>query len=216
MTDLEMEVYKIPGVDAFTATNVLTPEECADFVRSSEAAGFRRSGEGGGPHFAGNRTRATLTDERLSQRLFSRLEPYLAPIRHRDAKPWYFDFLGPLVPSGTYVPVGVNDFMRVSRYVPGGKFRDHRDTGYVRDDQYVGFWTLLLYLNDDFEGGETTIYDESNGKLAHTVKPEVGKVFAFYHFQMHAGLEVTSGSKLVARTEIMYARQETAADRLVS
>lgn len=77
----------------------------------------------------------------------------------------------------------------------------------MRDDQYAGFWTLLLYLNDDFEGGETTIY-AANGDLAYTVQPKIGKVFAFYHFQRHAGLMIKSGSKLIVRTEIMFALEE--------
>jgi prolyl 4-hydroxylase len=78
---------------------------------------------------------------------------------------------------------------------------------YARDDQYVGFWTILLYWNENYEGGETVIYDTKN-RVEHTIQPEVGKVFAFYHFQLHAGLEVEAGNKLLLRTEIMFALVE--------
>jgi hypothetical protein len=50
------------------------------------------------------------------------------------------------------------------------------------------------------------IYD-GNDKVAHTVVPEVGKVFAFHHYQVHAGLKIKSGNKLVVRSEVMFAHE---------
>ena len=203
----EMKVFKIPHVEGFTATNVLTRQECAELIRAAEASGFKGSGKDGGPYFAGNRLRTTIPNATSwSERLFTRLQPFLSPVHHQSQS-FNYDLLGPPVPSGKYVPVAVNDLLRVSKYVPYGQFGIHEDSGYVRDDQYVGFWTLLLYLNDDFEGGETTIYG-ANDDLAYTVQPEVGKAFAFYHFQPHAGLMIKSGSKLVVRTEIMFALEK--------
>jgi hypothetical protein len=58
-----------------------------------------------------------------------------------------------------------------------------------------------------FEGGETASYYESNARLAQAVEPDADKALAFRHPQLHAGLEIEQGSKLVARTEIVYARQ---------
>jgi hypothetical protein len=99
-----------------------------------------------------------------SDRLFTRLQPFLAPAYHQAQSCHHF--LGPEVPSGKYLPVAVNDLLRVSQYMPNGQFCRHTDTAYVRDEQYTGLWTLLLYLNDDVEGGERTIY-AANGDLAY-------------------------------------------------
>lgn len=201
----DMVVYNIPGVEGFTATNVLTSQECADCLRQADEAGFYRNGS-----FAGHRSRATYWDEPLAEKMVARLSPLLQKLvhSHDNEKMHEYWFVGEAesVPSGRYIPIGINPFMRVSKYHETGHFGMHRDSGYVRDDQYVGFWTVLLYLNDDFEGGDTTIYDESN-RLAHTVKPEVGKVFCFHHHQVHAGLEIRSGTKHIVRTEIMFALQ---------
>lgn len=211
-----MEVYHIPNVQGFTATNVLTPQECAECVRNAEGAGFVKNDDSGRPLFAGNRSRAQYFDESLAETIFARLSPILgciSPLAHvEEEQEEYrdYDFVDEhvQVPTGVYETVGINPFLRVSKYnaASGDRFDKHTDSAYVRDDQYVGFWTILVYLNDDFEGGETTIYDDEFEKLAYTVKPEVGKVFCFYHYQVHAGLAVQSGTKYIVRSEIMFAR----------
>jgi hypothetical protein len=38
-----MKVFKIPHVAGFTATNVVSREECADLVATAEASGFKWS-----------------------------------------------------------------------------------------------------------------------------------------------------------------------------
>ncbi len=40
----------------------------------------------------------------------------------------------------------------------------------------------------------------------HAVRPEAGMVLVFYHFQEHAGEDVKAGTKLIARTEVVYSR----------
>ena len=71
------------------------------------------------------------------------------------------------------------------------------------------FATLLLYLNDEMEGGETTfpLWRNANTPGALTVKPEKGKAVLFYNLlpdgnfdelSMHAALPVTKGTKYLA------------------
>jgi hypothetical protein len=43
----------------------------------------------------------------------------------------------------------------ISKYEAGQSFRWHSDSVYGTSDDNLGFQTLLLYLNDDFRGGET-------------------------------------------------------------
>jgi hypothetical protein len=44
---------------------------------------------------------------------------------------------------------------RVYKYLPGQQFKMHRDGSYERNENEKSFYTFLIYLNDDFEGGET-------------------------------------------------------------
>lgn len=61
--------------------------------------------------------------------------------------------------------------------------------------------TILVYLNDDFTGGET-IFPKLNIKI----KPKIGKVLIFYSLDskentildsLHGGLPITSGVKWI-------------------
>lgn len=78
----ETNVHRVPGFAAFTATTVLSQEECSALVAAGEAATFWRSGEAGGPYFVGNRTRATIMDPSTAAIMFDRRRPVL-PKSHR-------------------------------------------------------------------------------------------------------------------------------------
>jgi hypothetical protein len=65
----------------------------------------------------------------------------------------------------------------------------------------------MVYLNDDFVGGETKFYlDDGTPRL--DVKPERGMALVFVHRQLHEGAAVVQGRKYVLRTDVMY-RQST-------
>ena len=65
-------------------------------------------------------------------------------------------------------------------------------------------WTLLLYLNDDFGGGETAMVAEDRGKSDVLCVPEVGSVLIFDHDILHEGREVCDGCKYVVRTDVIF------------
>lgn len=58
----------------------------------------------------------------------------------------------------------------------------------------------MIYLNEGFGGGETTIEEV-------TITPQQGRVLCFIHQLLHKGQPVTSGRKYVLRTDVMYRRQ---------
>lgn len=72
--------------------------------------------------------------------------------------------------------------------------------------------TFLIYLNDDFDGGNTTFFipsKEQEGVLnAFPVKPSRGCVLVFPHgtceAPLHEGSPVLKGCKYVVRTEVEY------------
>ena len=55
----------------------------------------------------------------------------------------------------------------------------------------------MIYLNDDFTGGETTFDDVS-------IQPKTGTALCFIHEQKHEGTPVIEGTKYVIRTDVMY------------
>jgi hypothetical protein len=97
----------------------------------------RTGGEGGGlgPHFEGDRVRATVVDGALEGRLFARLKPLLPPVC------WS---------SATAVRGTATSWARAPFACPGTqpatKIQAPQSfTLFMRDAQHVGFYTLLLY-----------------------------------------------------------------------
>jgi len=93
--------------------------------------------------------------------------------------------------------VGVNERFRFYRYEPRQSFRWHRDGYFARPSGERSRLTLMVYLNDDFEGGETR-FEQA------VVKPVKGMALFFVHHLLHEGAEVRRGRKYVMRTDVMY------------
>ena len=111
----------------------------------------------------------------------------------------------------TKLPRKNQEMIQVVKYDPGGQFISHYDTCDHSDTSYcdrVNHWaghrraTLLIYLNDDFEGGETEFV-----KMGLKIKPEAGKGILFWTTKeedkileksMHRGHPVLSGNKWIA------------------
>lgn len=88
--------------------------------------------------------------------------------------------------------------LTILRYRPGQQYRPHHDAG----KGAARHWTALIWLNDDYEGGETDFPD-----LGVRVKGGVGDLLLFHNVvadgahdarMMHAGLPVTRGVKWMA------------------
>jgi len=114
--------------------------------------------------------------------------------------------------SITGLPVENQEETQVVMYDVGGKFLDHYDaciedgTSYcdhTTDGESGERWaTFILYLNDDFEGGETEFT-----RLGFSVKPEIGKGLLFWNTDdkqeileesEHKGSPIIKGKKWIA------------------
>lgn len=84
--------------------------------------------------------------------------------------------------------------MRVVRYDEGGFFKTHSDTG-TGDRRH---FAIVVYLNDDFEGG-ATIFPLANCK----VLPEAGKAVVFEAGRLHRADTIRKGTKYVAVTWLL-------------
>ena len=100
--------------------------------------------------------------------------------------------------SGTRAAWG--EPLTILRYRPGQQYRPHHDAG--GDVERLRHWTALIWLNDDYDGGETDFPD-----VAVRVKGGVGDLLLFHNVtgdglpdqrMIHAGLPVTSGVKWMA------------------
>jgi predicted 2-oxoglutarate/Fe(II)-dependent dioxygenase YbiX len=96
--------------------------------------------------------------------------------------------------------VGANELLRCYRYRPGARFAPHADGAFERDATEQSYYTLLVYLNEGFGGGNTTFLVEPEV----SIRPETGMALLFQHAIIHEGSLVTSGTKYVVRSDLMY------------
>ncbi len=106
--------------------------------------------------------------------------------------------------------VGLNERLRFLRYSPGDFFAPHFDGCYERENGERSFITLQLYLNEGFDGGDTTFIDIDTDATVG-VTPKAGNVLIFQHDIYHSGAKVTTGLKYALRTDVMFQRQRSQA-----
>ena len=98
--------------------------------------------------------------------------------------------------------VGANPRLRLYRYGEGEQHGAHWDTVVELADGVRSMLTLVFYLNDGFEGGETDFVE-----LGAVVTPQLGRALIFQHRVMHRACPVRAGEKFVLRTDVLYRPQ---------
>jgi prolyl 4-hydroxylase len=185
---------------------MLSPKECRRLVESAEVIGFTHAGLAVGDDTyrvnlaARNNLRVVVDDVTLSAALWGRVRP------HVDAQH-----------EGAAVR-GLNWRFRVYRYEVGQRFSPHYD---VRTRLPVGEtrFSLVIYLNDGFEGGCARFFEEKDkasrrgqgrgrkfdNRERFALRPPVGSAVVFDHLLLHEGAEVTAGVKYAVRSDLIYA-----------
>lgn len=89
-----------------------------------------------------------------------------------------------------------NNLIMWSKYEPNSMFGIHTDTGlfYDKINKEKTNYTLLAYLNHDFNGGETVFYN-NNFKETIRITPQAGSCLVFDIDLWHRGLTVLDGQK---------------------
>jgi hypothetical protein len=175
--ELSRNIYTI---DAFW-----TKQQCEDFIEKCEQKGFEDAKilTGGGYKVVPsvrNNERVMYKDYDLADEIWQLLKPFA---------PQYI---------GQSEAIGLNEMFRIYKYQPGQQFKRHRDLSYVRDESEASYFTFMIYLNDNFEGGDTGFSDSLR------IQPKQGTALIFLHDLLHEGSSVLKGTKYVLRTDIMY------------
>lgn len=102
--------------------------------------------------------------------------------------------------------VRLNERFRVYRYGPGQFFDWHQDGEFRNTDAEVSKFTMMIYLNDAFEGGGTSFADVFSPHVFQdfTIEPATGKALFFHHPLSHRGDPILAGEKYVLRTDVMF------------
>lgn len=169
--------------DIWTIRNFLEIETCKSLINEIEESGFFHK-----------KFKILHKDNEfdLNNRIFFKSLEFAGLIWQKIQKytPKYND---------DYYPIGVNEQFRLYKYFTGQVFEKHRDSPFIRNENERSFFSLLIYFNNDFEGGETT-FD------VFSVKPESGMAVIFPHTLLHSGAIVTKGCKYILRSDIMFRR----------
>lgn len=159
--------------------DILTPEECAkyiDLINDGENVEIINR-----PFYA-SYYRKLVMDSNFTNVLYERLDK-LGLIEKYNIK-------------------YLNNCLRLSKYDEGGEFKIHKD-GFFQDKLgNRSFMTLNIFLNNDFEDGGTSFYDE-NKNLVMTADPKPGKGVIFDSQIYHSGNIVKNGNKYLLRTDAM-------------
>lgn len=170
----------------FLIEHFLSPAMCQHYITLSEEAGYVPSevnfhGASRRAEEIRNNDRVIFDDPALAASLFARARALL-----------------PATIDG-WTLSGLNERFRFYRYGPGEYFKWHRDEVFARSPDEASRLTFMMYLNGDFEGGDTEFRTEF-------IKPQEGTALVFPHQLPHQGMDVVAGLKYVLRTDVMYRR----------
>jgi predicted O-methyltransferase YrrM len=234
---------------AFVVDGILSQTTCEDLIQLFEQdLGFGEFKAGKNHHGAMQVVVSRDISDRVGQALSRHVD--IAEVNARR-----LEMAGPDAEDQDVrlVYAGLNRRWRIYRYAPGGEetFAPHIDAGFppsglsedgtqlVWDatDQYdgdvVARLSVLLYLNDDFVGGETKFYQprvdtySDDQQVIASVRPKTGSALVFpqaigedavqyarEHWPLHEGAPVVSGTrpKYVIRSDVLFVPQTETLD----
>ena len=238
---------------AFVLDNVLSPETCEELIHTFETLQFGSFNAGKNNHGALQILVSHETADAVGQILCRHVDIDLVEERRAE-----MNMATATEDSKTHdvrlVYAGLNRRWRVYRYAPGGEetFAPHIDAGFppsglsedgtdliwdatssyvdeaATTNEIVSRLTVLIYLNDDFLGGETKFYQPNTpptpSSIMASVKPIAGSSLVFpqgvgegaveyarQHWPLHEGSPVVSGTpKYVIRSDILFATMKEA------
>jgi len=190
----------IPG-RAWVLPNVLTPEECSDWILRGQKAGMNEAKQ----KLRSSKRTSYYVDASMSAAVKPKLtQELISNVEKSD--------------PGTEFK-GVHTNWRIAEYQKGCTFPAHYDQDSfnilppneegVRERE-TSSHTILLYLSKDFEGGATRFFptgDFKNAEDTIDVRLPQGGMLIFEQIGLlHNGMEVTDGVKYIAQSALVRAQ----------
>lgn len=147
----------------------------------------------------------------LAEQIFDRLQgviPKAVTFEKEDSE------LGPFL-TGTWDFHSVNERISFLKYGPGGVFSKHRDGIFIKNEDLRSLMTVLVYLNDSYEGGRTKCYNDEE-TCECQIEPIVGDAFLMVQRVLHEGGTVISGFKYAARFDLMFYKRTEKSEEEIS
>lgn len=164
---------------------LLTPEECERFIRVLDNEDLILVDRGDLATYQ----RGLWISEAFADELYRRLQPHLpADVRAEVVR--------------------CNEYFRFSKYEAGQEFKLHTDGTNLDRLGNVSQYTVNIFLNSEFEGGETDFFQgvgsgHTGGGGNTRALPLVGRAAVFDRGILHCGNRVISGVKYLLRTDLM-------------
>eukprot|EP01090_Pellita_catalonica_P016090 TRINITY_DN4525_c0_g1_i1.p1 TRINITY_DN4525_c0_g1~~TRINITY_DN4525_c0_g1_i1.p1 ORF type:complete len:236 (+),score=32.07 TRINITY_DN4525_c0_g1_i1:135-842(+) len=172
----------------FMIENFLTTTECQHYIATTEKTGYD------------SLAKQFKTDYRLSDRLLILDEPFAHALWQRAEQFFQQDDVFKIRPigfsnDGIWRPIRFNECIKFNKYHAGGFFSPHVDGPWVPKADESSIYTMIVYLNSDFSGGETIFYNEKQEEISRVI-PKLGTAIFFTHDTLHMGAAVKSGTKV--------------------
>jgi hypothetical protein len=168
--------------------NVYSPDECKALIDMAETEGFVQASLYtdilGNEHYSDTRKsqRCIIDSETFATDLCNRIRSFIPD--HMSGKPF----------------VGINERLRILKYLPGDEFKPHVDGKYVSPSGAISQITILIYLNHGYRGGYTCFH----GDTWIPIEPDTGMVVLQDQDLLHGVPPLEEGIKYAIRTEVMY------------
>jgi len=202
-----------------TIQNFITEEERLHLL--SETRGKFRSLEGEYLPSQRESERCLILSDVLIEPLYKRIEQLME--KHEDIRQMLTaDHLRPqgFKVLGTWEPQKLNNCSRFIRYPENSiGVVAHRDSTSIFDVITRSIMTIIIYLDDDYEGGETRFLlshgrreenelvaeeIESGTEEYYTYKPVKCSAAIFHHNIIHEGRPIRGAEKNIIRNDIVY------------
>ena len=170
--------------EIYTLSNVLSVDECQNYISYAESEGFEEATVNmpAGQKMAKNirnNDRVMIIRKDIAKHLWLKVERCFPKVFESNS------------------PIGLNEMIKFYRYDKGQRFKRHKDGRYKANSAIESRLSFLIYLNDDYEGGETKFQNIK-------IKPKQGMALCFVHELWHEGLPIIKGRKYMLRSDVMY------------
>lgn len=211
------ELHNVPG--GFQLAGLLSDEECDRFIQATEQLGYSEDASVSLPRTVRrNENLVWIVDEITHNIIWQRCKPLMYDDKNiLDGKK----------------PLGLNRRFRFYKYAQGDFFKPHTDGAWpgsaVIDKRLVtnafndrySLMTFLIFLSDNFRGGETSFYVDKEDPHKPALRPDDaatvdvktprGGVLCFPHGThplhcLHSSMAIDAGIKYIIRTDVLFQR----------